>query len=184
MTLYRMYSDEYRINLQRFYLINIIITLLHELCHANQSKIADENEDDTLHTIIREGIELGKRSPNNLTPDEKRLDMHSHNKILTERNAIINSYNELLILNELNLLGIDELKFIIDKLNEWLSKGYYVYKNPAKIYFSLRNKRDVYNELDFNDKDYDLYTKLSWGFPVDRSIIKERDKLKLLKKEE
>ena len=181
---YKEYIEFYNLNLERYYLINIVLTLLHEINHARQAKLADEDEFDTLHKIVREGIELGKRSPNNLKPEEKILDSQFHGKILTERNATINAYYQLYLFNELKLLGNEELHYLIDRLNQYLSSGYYLYKNPCRTYYSLRNKKGEYENMNFDDKEYDLYTKLSWGFPVDRSIIKEKNKLKLLKKEE
>ena len=181
---YKHIDELYNFNLERYYLINIIFTLLHEISHAEQVKLSDENVDDTLHKIVREGIELGRRSPDNLTLDEKILDFKFHDKLLTERNANINAYYKMYCLNDLDLLGIGELRYIIDRLNKYLSSGYYIYKNPCRTYYALRNKRDEYKQLDFNDKDYDLYTKLSWGFPVDKSIINNREKIKLLTKEE
>ena len=181
---YSKYVEFYNLHFDRYYLINIILTLLHEINHARQVKMSDENIDDTLHKIVREGVELGRRSPNNLTPVERILNNSFHDKILTERNANINAYYDFYLFNELKLLGQGELIYIVDRLNQYLSSGYYLYKNPCKVYYSLRDKREEYNNLDFNDKNYALYTKLSWGFPVDRSIIKEKEKLRLLIKEE
>lgn len=181
---YKKYIEHYNLNLERYYLINIIITLLNEIHHAAQVKTADEGIDDTKHIIISECVDLGRRTPDNLTPEEKNLTDNLHDKLLTERNANINAYYDLYLFNELDLLSTGELQYIVDRLNNYLSSGYYIYKNPCRTYYSLRNKRDEYNRLNFNDKEYDLFTKMSWGFPLDKSIIKEKNKLKLLLKEE
>ena len=181
---HKNWCEFYRLNPIRFYLINIILVMLHEFNHADQYRMSEEKTDDALHSVIREGIELGRRSPDNLTKDERRLYARHYEKVLTERNAIIESYNDLLKLNELDLLGTDELQYILYRLNYYLCYGYRFGQIPVKTYYSLRDKTEEYDKLNFNDNDYDLYTRLSWGLPVDKSIAKNRNKVRLLIKED
>lgn len=176
------YEDDYYLRLDRMYMLSILHTLLHELNHARQSKEAESSVDDTLHAIIREGIDLGRRNPLNLDKREKILLNLHYSRVLIERNAEIEAIYALLEYRNSRAFNIQELNYLRDYLNQLISHGYLFNQNPCKTYYKLRHKKHEYDMLDFNDKDYDLLTKLSWGFPIDKDTIKTPDKFHLIRK--
>ena len=171
-----LYQDMYRLNMDRLYIISILNVIYHEIYHAIQTQAADSCCNDTLHKVIKEGIELGRRSPNKLDFNEKILFDLYYSKVLIERNAEIQAVTELLKLQHTTLLKIPEISYLRDYLNTLLNRGYFFGSNPCKTYYKLRNKKKDYSELDFDDADYNMLTRLSWGFPVDKKVAKNLDK--------
>ncbi|MCR4580949.1 MAG: hypothetical protein K5666_00345 [Bacilli bacterium] len=175
-------SDYYSIEYQRLATINLLLSVLHELYHVEQAKMADDSSDDSLHKVVREGMELGRRSPKKLKLSERMLYRFHYHKVLTERSAEIISTAELLEYRLYGLFTPAELRYLKDQLIGLVNRGYKNGTCPCEKYYSLRNKKDEYNKLDFNDKDYDLLTRLAWGFPVDDKILKDDNlALKLVK---
>jgi hypothetical protein len=145
-----------------FYLLQVI---LHELTHVNQTKLSDEESNDSLHILVKEGIELGSRCPNNLTKGEKILYSLFHDRVLTEKNANCESIKRFLELNyELDFLSKYELIEYKNKLEKYLKYGY-TNKSAAENYYILRGKQKEYKQILF-DENYDEYTRRSWGMPL------------------
>ena len=177
---FEQHGSSYNMRLTRLYLIYILKAIIYELTHVNQIKIADEKTDDTLHTIIREGVELNSRVLNDLTDDEIDLFRFHQDQILVERQATINSLYQLRKLNYLQIFTGEELAYIEDRFKKELYKGYYCYKTPVQTYYRLRGKQEELKSLDFNDKDYSTFTRLSWGLPVDKQILRTKNKINLV----
>ena len=176
------YSEQYAIRPDRMYIISILEAIYHEIYHAIQTKEADSSLNDTYHLIVKEGIELGRRSPNLLDKKEKMLFNFNYNKILIERSAEIFSIYSLLNYRNSRIFNIQELNYLRDYLNELVNHGYIFNQTPVKTYYKLRGKKHEYNMLDFNDQDYDMFTKFAWGFPVEKELIRIPDKYNIMNK--
>ena len=67
-------------------------------------------------------------------------------------------------------------------MNELLNDPHiiYLYGNHEDLFVKATDA--IIGAYAFNDKDYDLLTKLSWGFPIDKDTIKTPDKFHLIHK--
>jgi hypothetical protein len=166
---YSSYNLSYFINesnIKRNSNLYLLQTILHELTHAKQTKLSEENINDSLHILITEGIELGSRCPTNLTIREKVLYTFCHDLILTEKNANCESVKNIIELdNKENFLTNNELIYLENLQEKYLNKGYTKTSSAAKNYYNLRGKVKEYKKIPFNE-DYDDYTKRSWGMPL------------------
>jgi hypothetical protein len=149
----------------RRYYLYLLQVLLHELMHVEQTKLSCEDNNDSLHILVKEGIELGSRCPNNLTPREKLLYTFFHDKILTEKNANCNSIKSLIELNDKNdFLSKYELITYRNELEKYLNYGYTT-KSASENYYILRGKQKEYKKIPFNE-NYSEFTRRSWGMPL------------------
>lgn len=149
--------------------------------HVSQIKESETRGDDSVGIILKEGIDLGKRSPLNLTYKEKLLYKYMHDYIPTEKNEEISSIMELIYLNnQEDFLTLDELSVLYYELIKQLLKGYHlkIKKCPTELYYFLRGKIEEFNNILFNE-DYNNAIKLSWGLPINDEVIKD---IKLLKR--
>ena len=170
------------IEYDRFAVLQVLLVIYHELYHVKQTKMSDENINDTIHKIAREGIELGRRSPKRLHLKERVLYNFHYHKVLTERSAEINSVAELIKLREKKLLIPSELKYLRDYFVKLVQMGYQNNQCPCKTYYNLRNKNEEYYNLDFNDRDYNMIERVAWGFPMPSEIIQDESKIELMLK--
>lgn len=174
---------DYRQEIHNLYIIN---TILHEIEHAIQSKMADDPRNDSLRIIVKEGIELGKRCPTNLNIYELLLYKMFYQYILIERNAEITANIKLLRLNEeLDILSTKEIDYLKFNIINRVIMGYTPKTNPVKKYYRLRHKQAEYNQIPFNES-YSIRERLSWGMPIDDSLfqeVKKEYRKQLLKKE-
>lgn len=163
----------------RFANLQILETINHELRHANQVKEADSKKNDPVHIIIKEGIDLGRHFSNKFSIKEKLFYKLHYENVLIERDASITSLIELLNTNkELGIISPFEIeKYIYPKLIKVIRNGYTKNSNPAKKYFKLRKKIDIYNSFNFYTNSYDDITKLSWGLPIEYGSINNKDKI-------
>jgi hypothetical protein len=171
-----VYESFYRYITQYLFLINekeqnrryglyLLQIMLHELMHAKQAKLSCETNNDSLHILVKEGIELGRRCPNNLTLREQILYSLFHDRILTEKNANCNSIKELIEVNNmLDFLSKEELIMYKVELEKNLNYGYTT-KSAAENYYILRGKEKEYKKISFTET-YDEYTRRSWGMPL------------------
>jgi hypothetical protein len=164
------YITQYEINTDikkqdRLYAHYLLQIMLHELTHVEQTKLSYDDNYDSLHILVKEGIELGSRCPNALTIREKLLYSFFYNNILTEKNANCNSIKHIIELNEVeDFLSKDELIFYKNKLEKYLAYGY-TNKSASENYYILRGKQKEYKKILFKE-NYDEYTKKSWGMPL------------------
>lgn len=167
--------------LSRYYNLNMLITIYHEIEHANQNKIASINS-DSLGILSKEGIELGSSDNHNIK--DKIFYNLFYKYVLTEKNAeIIARINILNINNELDILTFDEKELLLEDLKNQILIGYKIEKNlsASQHYYKLRNKINEYKNIKF-DENYDVLTKLSWGMPVDKEILKDVENKQLIKR--
>lgn len=151
----------------------VLETIEHELTHVKQTKESELHLDDSLHKIINEGIEFGRRFPKNISFYEKTIYYLFYNKILIERNANIMAIINLLKRNEeINLFGKRELSFLKKELFNWIKYGYSENSCPAKKYYFLRGKSKEYETITF-DEEYDYTTTISWGLPINKKSLNE-----------
>lgn len=167
-------------SLIRFYDLYVIRIIVHEFKHIFQVKESITDEQDSKSIILKDGIGLGRRSPNNLTFKEKLLYKYLHDFVPTEKNAETTSLGYLInINNEDSFLYSDE-EFILyqDFINELL-KGYEIKKElcPTEIYYRIRGMSDEFANIPF-DEEYDTLTRLSWGMPVNEEIINDIKRIK------
>jgi hypothetical protein len=163
ITQYGIYTDVKEQN--RLYAHYLLQIMLHELTHVEQTKLSYDDNYDSLHILVKEGIELGSRCPNNLTIREKILYTCFYNRILTEKNANCNSIKCLIELNETgDFLSKNELIAYKNKLEKYLDYGY-TNKSAAENYYILRGKQKEYKKILFKE-NYDEYTRKSWGMPL------------------
>ena len=167
--------------LVRYYNMNILNIIYHQLEHANQNKKSIEiGASDSLNTIIQEGMKLGRKFPNNLSTKEEILYSRFYKYILTERNAEI-----IALINTLDIYKGE--KYLLYKLINLLLTGYSKDSSVAEKYYELMNKKNEFKEISF-EEDYDNLTKLSWGMPISNRLfmelryIKECDDVKKLEK--
>ncbi len=170
------FSEQFSI---RFANLQILETINHELRHAKQLKESNSNKKDPVHIIIKEGIDLGRHFSNKFSIREKLFYKIHYNSVLLERDANIISLLELLEINEkISIISPFEIeKYLYPKLIKLIKKGYTKDSTPAKKYFKLRNKLDVYNKFNFYLNDYDDITKLSWGLPIQYNDVKDKNKI-------
>lgn len=140
----------------------ILQTLLHEVEHANQQKIA--YNDNTLEALI---IRLSYLVNNGYDDD-------LYEYCPEERLAEIKTFDEIFILvNHINkkLIILPDI-IETEKLKRQL-RGYH-YKNnfvtvPIVDYFMVGNKRELLDIFDLSDaclKDYALNDRFKYGFPI------------------
>lgn len=167
--------------MRRFYNLYVIKIILHEIKHVFQVKESEIRKNDSIGIILKEGIELGRRSPFNLTYNERLLYKYMHDYIPTEKDAEISCIFELINLNnKRNFLTTNELSVLYYELINHLLKGYSLKKNmcSTELYYFFRGKAKEFYNILFNE-DYNNITKLSWGIPVNNEIIND---IKLIKK--
>ena len=162
----------------RVYNLFLLETIYHEINHVKQTREADKNINDSLHKIIKEGIELAKRMPDKLTFDEEIIYKYYYLNVLIERNAeIMSLYTLIDNNNRINIFTKTELLYLKENLINFVRFGYHGKVNPVYTYYNLRKKSKEYKEINFN-KEYNLITTLSWGLPITGKID---DKVKELK---
>lgn len=161
------------IYLIRSYNLNMINIIFHEIEHVLQTRQAnEETKNDSLNTIVKEGIELGSRGPDNYTNKEKMLYRFFYRYILTEKNAEAMALMKILnVNNEIDILSMKEQQQTVDSLIKVLLKGYNIKKgrSASEYYYKLRGKLEEYKNISFEEA-YDLLTKLSWGMPIEDTI--------------
>jgi hypothetical protein len=163
ITQYKIYTNIREQN--RLYAHYFLQIMLHELTHVEQTKLSYDDNCDSLHILVKEGIELGSRCPNDLTIREKLLYSFFYNNILTEKNANCNSIKYIIELNETeDFLSKNELIAYKGKLEKYLAYGYTT-KSAAENYYILRGKQKEYKKILFRE-NYDEYTRKSWGMPL------------------
>ncbi len=162
--------------ISRLYNLFVLITIYHEIFHVLQDKEdAESRKFDSRGILLHESIEFGRRIPQNTSPYEKIIYKMFYKLMLMERNAESESLYRILLLDEqYEFLSDREKRYIINELLKTLSYGYYNQKNclisPSQIYYSIRLKQRQYKYIPFNE-NYDNFTKLSWGMPVDKEIL-------------
>jgi hypothetical protein len=162
ITQYEIYTNIKEQN--RLYYHYLLKIMLHELTHVEQTKLSYDDNSDSLHILVREGIELGSRCPVSLTIREKVLYSCFYNWILTEKNANCNAIKRLIELNWIeDFLSKDELIAYKNELEKYLDYGY-THKSAAENYYILRGKQKEYKKILFTE-NYDDYTRRSWGMP-------------------
>lgn len=150
-----------------------LLVIYHEINHAIQTKESLKDEEDAIHQILKEGIELGNKDFKDFTFNEKILYRLFYEKVLIERNAEIMAVSRMIKENETSdFLSKKQLEYMSSYLKHLVKRGYSKSKNPAKTYYKLRGKIEEYYELKF-DEDYNLLDRLSFGLPVDYQIVKE-----------
>lgn len=144
--------------------INFLIlrVILHEVEHANQQKMLNNYDFNSLETLIIKLSYLIVMNKNNLdvlyecSPEERFADIKS----ICEVSSLINYLNtKNVILDE--LLELEELRSFL--------RGYH-YKNshleiPIIKYFSIGKKENVLNLFDLS-LDNKLRERLYYGFPI------------------
>ena len=110
-------QSEFNIEPDRFATICVLATVFHELYHVEQTKMCFDSSDDTLHKIVREGIELGRRSPNGLNVNERLLYHFRYLDVLTERSAEVNSMVKVLMCRKSGAVLANECRFFIYYFN-------------------------------------------------------------------
>lgn len=168
--------------LHKIYNMYALLIIYHEINHAIQTRESTKKEDDAIHQIIKEGIELGNKDIKNYSFNDKLINMFFYKKMLIERNAEIMAVSKIISENEdKDFLNKEQLNYLKDYLKYLLKYGYSKKKNPAKTYYKLRGKLDEYNQLMF-DKNKDLLETLSYGLPLNYELVKEvSNNLKMLK---
>lgn len=165
-------------NFSRMYNLFLLETIYHEINHVIQTKEADRKTNDSLHKIIKDGIELAKRVPDKLNYEEEILYKFFYVNVLTERNAEIMSLYTLLNDDKKNNVFTEtELKRLKEKLIDYIKLGYHGKVNPVFTYYRLLKKNKEYKQISFSE-EYNLITTLSWGLPINGKID---DKIKELK---
>ena len=160
-----------RIN--NLFLLNIIY---HEINHVIQTKEADKKINDSLHKIIKDGIEIARRNPDKLNYNEEILYKYFYVNILTERNAEIMSLYTLSNFNQ--IFTKSELQCIKEKLISYMKFGYHGKATPAYSYYRLLKRHKEYKELSF-DENYDVLTRISWGLPLNGKMSEKIKELKM-----
>lgn len=168
-------------SLVRYYNMNILNIIYHQLEHANQNKKSIEiGASDSLNTIIQEGMKLGRKFPNNLSTKDELLYSRFYKYILTERNAEI-----IALINTLDIYKGEE--YLLYKLINLLLTGYSKGSSLAEKYYVLIEKKEEFSKISFVE-DYDNLTNLSWGMPISNRLfmelryIKENEDVKKLEK--
>ena len=155
----------------RHYNIMVTNTILHELAHATQAKEAVKPQYDTIHQIVKEGLEIGVRSPYQISPYKYIFTRLFYNDILIERQAEFSSLYSMLKRNEeTGYLSERETLWLEKKLLGLIAHGYGKHHTPVSKYYTLRGKYNEYHHLPLTE-DYSLEERLSWGLPVDHTII-------------
>ena len=155
----------------RHYNIMVVNTVLHELTHATQAKEAIKPINDSLHQIIKEGMDMGVRSPYQISPYKKTFGRLFYSDILVERQAEFNSLYSMLKRNEeTNFLSERETIWLEKKLIGLIIKGYGKHHTPVSKYYFLRNKLHEYRQIPFTE-DYSMEERLGWGLAVPEGTI-------------
>lgn len=161
--------------MHEFYKIYLVLMCLHETNHVSQVKESNNREEDSIAKILNEGIELGRRSPDNLTIRERLIYRYAQSYIPTEKNAEINALFELISIARQNkILSNIALNYLYNQLLYHLIKGYNTSKNtcPTEIYYKLRGKSKEFEDISFDENYYTL-TKLSYGIPINKDVISD-----------
>lgn len=155
----------------RHYNILVTDTIIHELGHATQGRESVKPLHDTIHQIVKEGIGMGIRTPYQIRPYKFVFTKLFYKSILLERQAEFNSLYSILQRNEeADFLSNREAWWLELRLSKLAATGYGKHHTPASKYYALRGKYNQYRNLPL-DEDYSLEERLSWGLPVDHSVI-------------
>ena len=142
--------------------LSILQVILHEVEHANQQKIA-YNENSLEALIIRMSYLVNSDYDNNLyeyCPEERLAEIKSFEEI----NNLIGYINK-------NLISLPDI-IEMEKLKRQL-RGYH-YKNdmvtiPIVDYFTFGNKKNLLNAFDLSNDVQEKYTlndRFKYGFPI------------------
>lgn len=161
----------------------VLRTLLHEFEHAKQYKLLEEDKpgNELLKSIIYEEKKYILSEDDNLLSKVDFFTYYMYS--LIERNAeIVSNYKTLLIDKELEILKSYRNYLISKEVCDNCLFGYREKENrlvtPIEQFYKKMKLVKEYEYINF-DEEYDTLTKLSWGMPVDKEILKD---IKLLTK--
>lgn len=160
----------------RLYNLFVLITIYHETFHVLQDKKdREDRKDDSLGIMLHETIEFGRRIPNSISLYEKIIYKRFYKYMLMERNAESESLYKILCLDEqIDFLNDRERRVIINQMLNVLTGGYINGTNisicPAQLYYLIRVKGREFKRINFLE-NYDNFTKLSWGMPINNKIL-------------